>query len=313
MARNTQKSKIQNELLEVLGWSRMPTPQEGVYFSKDGAKLVIDMLSNKSKSKTKAKKEETDEQIHKRILKSFGDIADITEGTIAGAFRATIISGPAGLGKSYTVEKAISEFDPNGVNSTIVTGKMTPVGLFKQLWDHREEGQILVIDDCDSIFFDDTSLNLLKAACDTQTNRPRMVSYLSESQFVSERDGSIIDKRFEFKGTVIFITNYDFDDMIDNGHRLAPHFAALKSRSMYISLEMKTRKEYMIRVEQLADSLFNGHTEGCRNEVLDFMRKNLSELDEVSARMTSKIIGIRKAMPQKWRDMASRTCFRKDR
>jgi hypothetical protein len=313
MARNTQKSKIQNELLDVLGWPRMPLPQEGVYFSKDGAKLVMEMLSAKKSTKTKAKKEETSEQLHARIAKSFADIADITEGTIGGAFRATIISGPPGLGKSYTVEEKIKAFDPNGVNSTIISGKMTPPALFKQLWDHREEGQILVIDDCDNIFQDDVSLNLLKAACDSQTNRPRVVSYLSEAPpKTSDKDGSMIEQRFEFNGTIIFITNTDFDDYIERGNRLAPHFEALKSRSMYISLEMRTMKEYMVRVEQIADAIFEKHGKTCQRDVLEFMNKNIHNLSEVSARMATKIAGIRKAMPDRWKGMAARTCFKKE-
>jgi hypothetical protein len=49
------------------------------------------------------------------------------------------------------------------------------------------------------------------------------VSWLSEARFVSEQDGRELPKTFEFGGSVIFISNYDFDAMIARGHRLAPH------------------------------------------------------------------------------------------
>lgn len=309
MARNTKKMGLMVELEDALG-VKLP---DGAYFSQEAAREMITMLKGPKKSSAK-KKEETEDQIHKRIMKRFDDLGAVAEGTIAGAFRGTIISGPPGLGKSYSVEEQVRANDPNGINTTTVSGKMSPVGLFKQLWDHREEGQILVIDDCDSVFYDDTSMNLLKAAIDTQSNKPRMISYLSESQFVSEKDGSPIDKRFEFNGTIIFITNYDFDELIARGHRLAPHFEALKSRAMYISLELRSRKDYMVRVKQIANlGLFDkaGGKEA-QKEVIEFMQSNLSELDEVSARMAIKIANIRKAMPQKWKGLATVTCFRKE-
>lgn len=314
MARNTSKSKAMEELTKALGWPRMPAPQEGVYFSVDGAKLVLDMLKGKGKDgkPVKPPKPETKEEVQKRIAKRFEMLGQYTEGTLKGNFRSLIVQGPPGLGKTYTVDSLLKQYDPNEINTTRIAGKITAVQLFKQLWDHRNEGQILVLDDCDNVFFDDIALNLLKAAVDT--SKKRVISYLTEDMKISEKDGSIIDKRFEFNGTIIFITNYDFDEMIERGHRLAPHFEALKSRSMYVTLGMKTRKDYMVRVEQIADlgALFAGKSAGCKKEVLEYMNKNLSNLDEVSARMAVKISNLREAFPKTWEMMASESCFRKD-
>jgi len=152
------------------------------------------------------------------------------------------------------------------------------------------------------------SLNLLKAALDS--GKKRIVSYFTEDLKTSEKDGSIIEKQFEFKGTVIFITNLDFDAIIASGGRLSPHLEALKSRSMYVSLGMRTRTEYLTRIEQIGDALFQGRSLGCKHEVLEFMREYLDELSEVSARMAKKLSDLREAFSEDWREMAMESCFR---
>jgi hypothetical protein len=265
----------------------------------------------KGSTAAKPPKPETKEEIHKRISKRFEMLGQFAEGTLTGAFRSLIVSGPPGLGKTYSIEAILKKYDPNEVNTTQFKGKITPASMAKILWDHREEGQIVVFDDTDNIFYDDVSLNLLKAACDT--SKQRKVSYVTEKPLVSDKDGTVVDKRFDFNGTVIFLTNYDFDSMIESGHRLAPHFEALKSRSTYVTLGMKTRKDYMVRVEQIAEmGLFNGRGEGSKKDVLAFMNANLRQLDEISARMAVKIAGLRMAFPKDWQGMAAETCFRKD-
>lgn len=303
MARNTKKMKLMAELKK----KGIVLP-EGAYFSTTALEGMLQ--GGPQQLKPKPIKEETDAQVDARIKARFKALEEMVQGTIDGVFPALITSGPPGLGKSYTTEEKLEAYDPNGINSTRIKGNLTAVGLFKQLWDHREEGQILVLDDADSVFFDLTAMNLLKAACDSESKR--QVSYLSESVFISEKDSSTIDKRFEFKGTIIFITNYDFDDCIERGHRLAPHMAALKSRAHYISLGLKTRRDYFIRVKQIAELGLFKKFPTAKTEVLEFMEKNLHDLDEVSARMAVKLAGLRKAMPNNWKNMAKVTCFREN-
>ena len=47
---------------------------------------------------------ETDDQIEQRIAERFEILDTLTNSCITGVSRALIVSGPAGLGKSYTVE-----------------------------------------------------------------------------------------------------------------------------------------------------------------------------------------------------------------
>jgi hypothetical protein len=227
---------------------------------------------------------------------------------MVGNSRSLIVSGPAGLGKSFTVERTLSQWDPNGVNHTIVKGYVRATGLIKLLYQFREEGQVVVFDDADTIFFDDTSLNLLKAVCDT-TER-RRVSWLSEGKLMDEETGEIIPRTFDFEGTIIFITNYDFDQMIEKGHKLAPHLNAMISRSHYIDLALKTRRDYLVRIRQvIREGMLSELTVVQRNDVISYIERNHARLRELSLRMAIKIGNLRKSNDN-WERLANVTCCR---
>ena len=303
-----KKDRALEELRNFLGWPRMPGNEDGVYLTVEGCQHIMAMLKDGTIHTPVEVVTETPEQIAARIARRFMMLGQYTKATVEGKFKSLIVQGPPGLGKTYTIEQVLRDHDPSGINTTRVAGKMTTVQLFKQLWDHREEGQILVLDDCDSVFDDDVSLNLLKAALDS--GKERWVSYFTEDNKVSEKDGSVIDKRFMFEGTVVFITNVDFDAVINSGKRLAPHFEALKSRSMYVSLGMRSRAEYMVRIGQIGKALFADRSRGCEEAVIEFMTANLDRLDEVSARMARKLSDLRETFPDFWEEMAVESCFR---
>lgn len=249
---------------------------------------------------------ETDEQIDARIAERFEILDILTEACMVGNSRSLIVSGPPGLGKSFTVEKTLAEYDPNGVNHIIIKGYVRATGLIKMLYRFREAGQTIVFDDADTIFFDDTSLNLLKAVCDTTENR--RVSWLSEGKLVDEESGEAIPSTFDFEGTVIFISNLDFDAMIEKGHRIAPHLSALISRSHYIDTGLKTRRDYLIRIRQvIRNGMLSNLSDNEREDVLRFIEENSDRLRELSLRMAIKIGNLRKSN-SKWEKLARVTC-----
>lgn len=280
---------------------------KGVYARKTDTASAADKIAA-IKVSHNAVNTETDEQIDARIAERFQILDLLTEACMVGNSRSLIVSGPAGLGKSFTVERTLAQWDPNGVNHTIVKGYVRATGLIKLLYQFREEGQVVVFDDADTIFFDDTSLNLLKAVCDT-TER-RRVSWLSEGKLMDDETGEIIPRTFDFDGTVIFISNYDFDHMIEKGHKLAPHLNALISRSHYIDLALKTRRDYLIRIRQvIRDGMLDDLTATQRDEVVAYIEQNHMRLRELSLRMAIKIGNLRKTT-EDWKRMANVTCCR---
>lgn len=251
---------------------------------------------------------ETDEEIRTKLADRFDILSDMTEAALNNDIKALIVSGPAGLGKSYTVEEKLDTVDD--ARKIVIRGMVNKTGLYKTLYQYRFPGCVVVFDDADRIFFDDDSLNMLKAVCDTM--KERKLSYLTEYKLIDEETAEVIPKQFVFEGTIVFITNYDFDDMIGRGHKIAPHLEALVSRSHYIDLAMKTRRDYMIRIKQVVEDQgmlrAHGLSETQEKDVMMFIDKHQDQLRELSLRIAIKIANLAKSRPNKWQKMARVTC-----
>jgi len=257
-------------------------------------------------------KVESVSEIETKLNDRFEALEVMAEATGKGINRSLIVSGPAGLGKSFTVEEKLAELEKKGTHVTYIKGYVRPLSLYSLLYNSRHENSVLVFDDSDSVFYDDVSMNLLKGACDS-TDR-RVLHWLSKSiESLSDEEGDSVPEKFEFNGSVIFITNYDFDAMIATGNKLAPHFEALVSRSHYLDLAMKTKLDYMVRIKQvvrrgmLAKRGFNSAE---TTMMLEFIENNMERLRELSLRMVVKISGLYKMDKINWQKLAKQTCFR---
>eukprot|EP00697_Spironema_sp_BW2_P010085 gnl/Spiro4/25177_TR12527_c0_g3_i1.p2 gnl/Spiro4/25177_TR12527_c0_g3~~gnl/Spiro4/25177_TR12527_c0_g3_i1.p2 ORF type:complete len:320 (+),score=49.87 gnl/Spiro4/25177_TR12527_c0_g3_i1:1420-2379(+) len=244
-----------------------------------------------------------------RMAERFDILEQMTGAAIRGDIRSLIVSGPGGVGKSYQVETALKEADPAAERHVIVKGFLRPTGLYETLYQYRHKNNVVVFDDADAVFYDDVALNLLKAVCDT--SEKRFVSWLSKGQLTV--DGELVPKTFEFEGTVIFISNLDFDTMIERGTKLAPHLQALCSRSLYVNMEMKTRRHCLIRIRQvmrngMLDNLGLNGVE--QEEVLSFIDANLKQLRELSLRTAIKVAQLRKSVPGNWENLAKVSCLK---
>ena len=255
---------------------------------------------------------ETIPQIEAKLKDRFEALEIMSEATGRGINRSLIVSGPAGLGKSYTVEQKMNELERKGFHITYIRGYVRPLSLYKLLYNARFTNSVLVFDDSDSVFHDDVSMNLLKTACDS-TDR-RVLHWLSRSlENEEDEDGENIPEKFEFEGSVIFITNYDFDNLIASGFKLAPHFEALVSRSHYLDLSMKTKMDYLVRIKQVVRGGMlksRGFNEIDTVLIMQFIENNVETLRELSLRMVVKIAGLYKMDKSNWQKLAKQTCFR---
>lgn len=249
----------------------------------------------------------TDEEVDARIRESFEVLDHLNKMVSQNKMRSLIVVGPAGLGKSYGLEKILESADPTGERTEIIKGYIRPTGLYRKLYDNRHKNSVVVFDDADSVFNDETSLNLLKAVLDTTDKR--VVSYLTERNMKDE-NGDVIPKTFEFEATVVFISNLDFDALIEKEHRLAPHFEALLSRSHYIDLDMKTKQDYIVRIRQvMALGLLSskGYDKKVENDIMQFIETYAERIRELSLRAVIKLAELRSGQPDKWKRLALKT------
>ena len=256
---------------------------------------------------------ETDEQVMDRIRERFAILDEMTRAAVEGNIRAMIVTGPPGVGKSFGVEREIEKatlFDRmqnKKVRAEVVKGSTTAVGLYCTLYKYSDPNSVLVFDDCDTVLLDDVSLNLLKGALDT--GRSRKISWLSDSR-VLRSEG--VPETFNFKGSVIFITNLKMDNL--KSQKLKDHLEALQSRCHYLDLNMDSMRERILRIRQIAQDgeLFSNYdfSQEQQNAIIQFMDDNKNKLREVSLRMAIKIADLVKSFPLKWQAMAAVTCMK---
>jgi hypothetical protein len=257
-------------------------------------------------------KSESIAEIEQKLADRFEALEVMAEATGRGINRSLIVSGPAGLGKSFTVEAKMAALEEQGHSVTYIKGYVRPLALYRLLYNARFDNSVIVFDDSDSIFSDDVSMNLLKGACDSTDKRT--LHWLSESvSRLEDEEGESIPEKFEFEGSIIFITNYDFDAIIAKGSKLAPHFQALVSRSHYLDLEMKSKMDYVVRIKQVvkAGMLRNkGFSSSDEIMIIEFIETNMERLRELSLRMVVKVSTLLKMDKVNWQKLAKQTCFK---
>ena len=256
---------------------------------------------------------ETDEETMARIEERFSILDDMTKASIAGDIRAMIVVGPPGVGKSFGVERQLEKanlFDDiagKRAKYEVVKGASTALGLYCTLFKNSDPGMVLVFDDCDTVLVDDVSLNLLKGALDS--GKRRRISWNADSSML-RKEG--IPDQFDFKGSVIFITNLNFDTV--RSQKLRDQLEALQSRCHYLDLTLNTMRDKFLRIKQIArkGDLFEnyGFSNSMEQEILDFMAANKDSLREMSLRMAIKIADLVKSFPDKWKEMARVTVMK---
>jgi hypothetical protein len=238
------------------------------------------------------------------INERFGFVSDMVTMLASGAQASVVVTGPGGLGKSYTVTKALSD---NGFKDMsildgefqvgqrvtnkkfiVVKGYSTPKGLYRLLYENKDG--VIVFDDCDSVLKDPVSLNLLKGALDSYSRR--IISWRAD---IRDED---LPTSFEFKGRVIFISNLA-SSQIDQ---------AIITRSMAVDLSMTTQQ----KIDRMRFILESGEFMPEANkqhkvDALNLVESLKDAVKELSLRTLIQVTKIRASAGVNWRNLAEYT------
>lgn len=286
----------------------------GVFKFSAGIDLVQDKSLNTEQSEPilrhiEPEAKETDADIDARIRKTYENMRLLVTSVADNNIRSLIISGHAGVGKSYEVKQTL---EAHGISDYIfITGYLKNTGLFKLLYENRFENQIIVLDDSDKILTEMDSLNMLKNALELK--KSRNISWLSEKKFYTE-DGEEVPKTFEYQGSMIFLTNMDFQAQITKDTVLSPHLSAIDSRSIYLDLQIKTNKDILVRINQVMKESNILTSKGLFNDeqamLMQYLTDNINNLKDLSLRTIEKLASLYLSS-DKWQQLADATMLKK--
>lgn len=267
-------------------------------------KAHMDYVLRKAGLDPVAKDAEKPRESRFTINERFGFVTDMVTLLLKGAQASVVVTGPGGLGKSYTVTKTLADNGFKDVSTLealeigarinasksfrVIKGYSTPKGLYRLLYENKDG--VLVFDDCDSVLKDPVSLNLLKGALDSYSRR--IISWRAD---IRDED---LPTSFEFKGRVVFISNLA-SSQIDQ---------AIITRSMAVDLSMTTsqkieRMRHIMESGEFMPEALPQH----KKDALALVDRLKDTVKELSLRTLIQVTKIRANAGNNWANLAEYT------
>ena len=252
--RNAEKN---SELLVVNGNGRVSRMHNTNYKSNEPQKLSFMSVVEKRDPKV-----------------MFNNLERLTKMVGRGIQPSLVITGGAGLGKTYLVKKTLTDMGLEEAKQFVhFKGRATAAGLFVTIYENSDK--IIVLDDCDSVFKDVDAVNLLKAALDSYDTRK--LSYISTKP-LKDTYGDPVPRHFEFTGKIIFISNISQSKLDD----------AIKSRSFVADISMNTKQMFQ-RIDDLKDQIETKIPNEVKDKALEIMKGLEKKYDGVEINLRSFI------------------------
>jgi len=194
---------------------------------------------------------------------------------------AIIISGPPGIGKTFTIDGILDEQSRNferPITYNKKSGKITPLAFYDFLVANAGKNCISFFDDADSILTEPTSLALLKQA--SELRKQRIISYESTKLDITQ---------VPYNGKLVIATNVQYSSN--------PHYEAIIDRfhcyDMRVSYQEKLAKLFDIVEKDTEDQEVS-------KEVLLFLLKKQKEIEpsKLTLRTFAKLKELAQLMPR---------------
>jgi len=196
-----------------------------------------------------------------------------------------IMHGEAGIGKTYNTYQILKEL---GTDFIIRESKGTPLGVYIFLYENQDK--TIVLDDMMAFWSDETVRGLLMSALWDKGDGKRYVSWMT-SKILNGSDGDEqVPTRFEFKGKIIFLSNY-----LPDGEEYEPFL----SRCLICEIAMPWK-------EKLAYFREIGEKRGIVKEVLDHVLDGIDDsFVTFNFRTIQKVADFRKSYPARWKSLTA--------
>lgn len=213
------------------------------------------------------------------------------------AINGMIVSGDAGVGKTYTVTKALKDTGHQPNVEYIKGTKITAAALYVKLYLNRASHRIVVLDDCDLIHHHEKNLivPMLLGAADLGKNRSVGWETTRKNALMEEYN---VPHTFEFNGNIIWITN---DRKNDIGKAVKQWKNAIMSRFNFAECNFTDEQKFMYTMHlvencdmlgQNCQEFTGGYPQDIIDEAADYMSANYRQLVEVTPRQAIKIADI---------------------
>lgn len=263
-----------------------------------------------------------DAEIISQVTERFVGLELFAEDIAKGQMRSLIVSGAPGIGKTYSLLKKMEQLTENGgVVFHRTAGYVSTIEMYRLLFEYRHAGNVIMFDDTDNVFYDDNSLNILKAALDSIPQR--VISYRTKSTVEVTEDDDLDDwdvdeqglpSEFEFNGTCIFVTNVDFYAYLNGPKtRVSPHVEALLNRTQYLDMCLHNSRavalwiQHMVKGQKMLQSPEHNLTEAQSDAVLSFIVNHYPQIHRPSLRTAVGIADLVRNHPDRWESLARMT------
>jgi hypothetical protein len=224
-------------------------------------------------------------------LKAFIDLV------IAGHSNGLLLTGKPGQGKTYTTLETIKAAGIKPVYSS--GGIKTAKDLYMGLWRNKEA--VIVIDDCDDIFKAGAALNILKAALDTNTQKPRQITYLDKdfvtaaewNEMTSNQQDKNIPSTFLFDGQLIMITNLPPKKLN----------SAVSDRVFTLDLSL-SNEEALARIKQKIADFPPDVGADIKIQAFTFLLNNIENIETINFRQFEKVTALAATRNPNWQKWA---------
>lgn len=172
----------------------------------------VSVTYNNDDTVIKAEKELQSSSSKKEPEQAFKEMQGYIKTVLKGIQPGVILCGAPGIGKTYRVMQQLKANGfQYGQNLAIIKGKATPRQMYLTIYDYKDKGDIILVDDADALVgpkAPEDVINILKAALDsTADDEGRLVSYKVSGK-LEDDEGNPVPKTCYANCGIIVLTNY---------------------------------------------------------------------------------------------------------